>query len=1269
VLEEASVLEHPVTSSADRRGRARAQFKVGLRSAPYLADHGFQGMVVLPGSFYVEMARRVERELPGRAAGRLRNLRFLSPVLVAAEDTLLTVEVEERGRAAEYTFHEGDLAQPVARLEIDRAPAPPGAGPADAFSIEAFQAQSEAAIDAHRFYAMLGRNGNHYGPGFQRVSRIWHAGQRALGELAASGADSPSLLDAMIQVLAFFAIDQRSTFVLRSIESIELAERDVPDTLWVHAALAAGAGGAGSLVGDLRVFDGAGEPFAALSGVALSLLDPPETNGQTAATPLVIASNFTAEPVDDSLGFWGKHFGAPVRVEFAPYAQVFQQLLDAGSALRRNRHGVNAILLALEGWAARDRLGGMALDGDRAQRCFGDRARAVLPNGLEVVHLNKYETDYLYKEIFEDQSYLRHGIRLRDGATVVDIGANIGLFSLFVMSRCADARIYAFEPAPPAYERLKANCEAYGANALAFNLGVSDRPKTATLTYYEKSSVFSGFFADEAGDREAIEAVVRNTLRSEAAVEGEAVEDYVAQLTADRLRRSTHECRMTSVSEIIRENRIERIDLLKIDAEKSELDIVRGIEESDWPKIGQIVVEIHDPSGEAVRRIESFLRAKGYRCAVEQERLLERSGLSNLYATRDHADAAAAIDPAPRLAAGLQRNVRDFCAALAQYAKQATAPLILCVCPRAPAAQADADLNAALDDAERTLLAQARALANVRAISSAQPLARYPLGDYYDAHGHQLGRIPYTPECYAAIGTEVYRALFNLKRRPLKAIVLDCDNTLWRGVCGEDGALGVEVSAPYRRLQEFMVGQMRAGMLLCLCSRNNEKDVLEVFDRRPDMALKREHFAAWRINWGRKSDNLRSLAGELGLGLDSFVFIDDNPAECADVRSRCPGVLTLQLPQDVERIPAFLDHAWAFDHAAPTEEDRNRTRMYRENAERHKLREQACSLKDFINGLELRVEIAEASEEQLARVSQLTYRTNQFNFTTVRRTEGELKELLRGGHACQVVCVADRFGDYGLVGVVLYAAHADRYQVDTLLLSCRVLGKGVEHAVLAWLGRRALGDGKRFVELGYRPTQKNAPVREFLHSLGAREAGNLSFEAERLARLAYDPDARAEAPQEGTAPLEREIDVDDLSAPLQAIAEGLNGIDRLAAAIEQYRLEREPPTSAPGLEPAGTLHAALLAIWKKVLGRSRIGMNENFFDLGGTSLRAVQVIAGIRKELNRNVSILSLFESPTVNLLAARLSADSGAAGDAAAAGPALRRGQKRRNVMRRKAA
>ena len=174
-----------------------------------------------------------------------------------------------------------------------------------------------------------------------------------------------------------------------------------------------------------------------LSGVAFTLLDRVDVADEKAAANLVIASNFTAEPLEDSLKFWGDHFGVQIHIEFAPYNQIFQQLLDTRSAFRRNSDGVNVILLGLEEWAAGDRHALMDLDKERAEQCFGDRPRYVLPNGLEIVHLNQYETDYVYKEIFEDQCYLRHGIRLQDGDTVVDIGANIGLFSLFVMSRCS----------------------------------------------------------------------------------------------------------------------------------------------------------------------------------------------------------------------------------------------------------------------------------------------------------------------------------------------------------------------------------------------------------------------------------------------------------------------------------------------------------------------------------------------------------------------------------------------------------------------------------------------------------------------------------------------------------------------------------------------------------------------------------------------------------------------------------------------------------------
>jgi len=1262
----------------------RPEFRVGLRSSPYLADHAFQDMVVLPGSFYVDLALSVERAHSQRIPGVVRNIVFNSPVILSAEDSVIKLETRDLGDGCvEYTFYEAS-AEPggaqlstrryAARLEVDRYAATSGR----AFSTEPIT-QPLTLIEGERFYETLRENGNQYGPSFRNVSSIWRVGDQAVARLRVPNRDleggrhclHPALLDSVTQLLAPFISAQGRTFILRSIEKIEVADVEFPEELCGHAVLLPQADGdATTFVGDIRVFDASGKTYLELSRVAFTLLERTDAAEAKAATSLVVAANFTAEPLEDSLRFWGEHFGVGLGIEFAPYNQVFQQLLDAGSALRRNSGGVNVIALALEEWARRDRPALPDLGKEKAERCFGGRTRRVLPNGVEIVHLNRYETDYLYKEIFEDQCYLKHGIRLRDGDTVVDIGANIGMFSLFVMSRCADARILAFEPAPAVYELLKANCEAYGPGARAFNLGVSDRPKTERFTFYEKSSVFSGFHSDERVDREAIRAVVRNMLKG-ASVAGESVEDYVNELTADRLQRTTHECRLTSLSHIIREQQLDRIDLLKIDAEKSELDILKGIDEGDWAKIGQIVIEIHDPSGEAIERVRDLLAGKGYRCAVEQETLLERAGLYNLYATRREAGEV----PATGARATLERNVQEFCGALRSFMNHATAPLVLSICPRTPAA-GDAELKAALDDAEQALIAEAAGLSNVRVIGSALALQRYPLDDYYDSHAHRVGHVPYTPECYAAIGTAIFRAIYDLKKNPFKVIVLDCDNTLWKGVCGEDGPHGVEVTPPFRALQEFMLAQTKAGMVLCLCSKNNEKDALEVFERRTDMLLKREHLVSWRINWRAKSENIRSLAEELDLGLDSFIFVDDNPVECAEVRINCPEVLTLQLPRDTEAFSPFLDHVWAFDRAGSTAEDRNRTRMYQQNRERHRYREESLSLKDFVKGLQLRLDVSEVTESEIERVSQLTRRTNQFNLTTIRRSEAEIRSFLkRAGTRCLVVRAADRFGDYGLVGVLMYEVEANRYKVDTLLLSCRVLGRGVEHELVSRLARRALEERKALVELPFVPSAKNQPALEFLTSLGDADrdaaGGSWCFTAERLARLEYDPGEKAQAGSEAQAEAQTmpaALEVAGLSERLQRIGDDLRDIGRLAKAIEEHRLGSEPAPSAAAAPVGNALEVALAGIWRKVLGNPRIGIDDNFFEVGGTSLRAVQVVATIKRELGRTLSIVNVFECPTVRLLAARLSGSSAGAGAATApATAAAARGRDRRYNTARK--
>jgi len=721
------------------------------------------------------------------------------------------------------------------------------------------------------------------------------------------------------------------------------------------------------------------------------------------------------------------------------------------------------------------------------------------------------------------------------------------------------------------------------------------------------------------------------------------------------------------------------VNLLKIDAEKSELDIIDGIDEHDWPKIDQIVAEIHDPTRAALGRVTSLLEAKGFTCAVEQESMLDRAGLFNVYAIRSRtSDTAGTGAPSacPVVSDALSRNADELIAALRSFAGRTPRPLILCFCPRTPRADTHEGRGGMLDGVERRITDEGRAFANLRVIGSAALCRRYPLADFYDPQGDAAAHMPYTREAYAAIATAVVRMQHALARSPFKVIALDCDNTLWKGICGEDGALGIALTPNHLALQDFMIERMNAGMLLCLCSRNNERDVMEVFERRAEMRLAREHFVATRINWDSKSRNIRSLAQELGVGLESFVFVDDSPFDCAEVRTHCPQVTTLQLPVDDKSITAFLEHAWPFDTTASTDEDRTRTRMYRESVHRERFREQAFSLEDYVEGLELRIDVDEVTDEALPRVSQLTFRTNQFNCTTRRRSEGEIRVFLdRPGAHALMVRVADRFGDYGVVGVVMYECMATGFRVDTFLLSCRVLGRGVEHAVLAALGRRAVEQGAGAVHVEFTRSQKNSPALEFLASIGDRHeqgaATGFTFDAGCLAQLRYVPAASATAAASPDGPIAPAtapalaFDFVDGSMRLQQIAENLRDVRTLAQAIEERRMARQPANAQPEEVPASALQATLREIWRKVLGMRHVGLDDNFFDVGGTSLRAVQVLATIKQDLGQTLSIVSLFECPTVRLLAARMSAGADdRPGDSA--GAAVSRGRNRRYNLSR---
>jgi iturin family lipopeptide synthetase A len=359
----------------------------------------------------------------------------------------------------------------------------------------------------------------------------------------------------------------------------------------------------------------------------------------------------------------------------------------------------------------------------------------------------------------------------------------------------------------------------------------------------------------------------------------------------------------------------------------------------------------------------------------------------------------------------------------------------------------------------------------------------YHVPEVFDAVTDREGHIPFSNEYYAAVGTDIARKIIGFNNDAFKVIVLDCDNTLWEGICGEDGALGVRVPDPYLELQRFMLKKYNEGLLLTICSKNNQDDVREVFEKNPGMLLTKEHFAAWRIDWKPKSENIRSLARELNLGVDSFIFIDDSPNECAEVMSNCPEVLTLQLPESSESIPGFLSHIWALDKPVVTDEDTKRTRMYLEDKKRKETREKSRSLTDYLAGLEIKIAMNKMEPGQLARVSQLTRRTNQFNLSTIRRQEDEIQALIKKpGTTCWVIEVSDRFGDYGLAGVNITRKEEDYLFIDTFLLSCRVLGRGVEDAILVGLRRYCDDQGIKTLRADYYPTKKNKPIHEFMET-------------------------------------------------------------------------------------------------------------------------------------------------------------------------------------------
>ena len=349
-----------------------------------------------------------------------------------------------------------------------------------------------------------------------------------------------------------------------------------------------------------------------------------------------------------------------------------------------------------------------------------------------------------------------------------------------------------------------------------------------------------------------------------------------------------------------------------------------------------------------------------------------------------------------------------------------------------------------------------------------------------------LGKIAFSPEVFKHAAADIKAAVRAQRGQSRKLVVLDLDDTLWGGIVGDVGWQDVRlgghdpIGEAFSAFQRALKRLSHRGIVLAIVSKNTEAVALEAIDRHPEMVLRRGDFAGWRINWNDKAENIVALAAELSLGLDSVVFIDDNPAERARVRDALPQVLVPEWSSDKLMYEQALAELTCFDTMTLSDEDRARTRMYVSERERSVAKQSAQSIGDYLVSLGLKVTVESLLPSNIVRAAQLLNKTNQMNLTTRRLAEAQFMQWAAAeGHAVFVFRVSDRFDEYGLTGIASLVIDGDRAQVADYVLSCRVMGRGVEESMLHVLTEHGRALGAREIVAVYDATPRNAPCKSF----------------------------------------------------------------------------------------------------------------------------------------------------------------------------------------------
>lgn len=545
------------------------------------------------------------------------------------------------------------------------------------------------------------------------------------------------------------------------------------------------------------------------------------------------------------------------------------------------------------------------------------------------------------------------------------------------------------------------------------------------------------------------------------------------------------------------------------------------------------------------------------------------------------------------------------------------------------------------------------------------------ISDLFDSTSNEIGHIPYTEAGYSYLASQLARTLRAWKYQPFKVIVLDADNTLWQGVLGEEGVDGIQITEVHKMLQKFMLERRNEGFLLALCTKNNKVDIDELFSSRDDMVLKSSDFVYIKSNWNAKSGNIYEIAQELNLGLDSFIFLDDSSLEIEEVSTELPDVLALKLPEHTSQWELFLNHVWAFDTFKVTKEDRDRTKLYQAESKRREIARQHDQQDDFIAQLNVKTEFIPAQEALLPRIEQLTQRTNQFNLNGRRFSMDELKSYIKQpGQQVFALSVRDQFGEYGITGALFIRTEEKILHVDSWMLSCRVLSRGIEHHALHFLSAIASSKGVTNIRFHHIKTPKNVPIQQFFSGElfeAVSSAADISFKDFICDNLEKVPvigsfSVVKSLKSSNAPPIKKDSDQkeDNRNATLKSSNDeayenlpetswrafqhirnkryliGINNLHPKKLQDCRYTISNSIPADlAAYVEPISRSEHQIAAIWCELLDVNQVGRNDNFFHLGGDSLMATRLASKVFRTFEIDIDLKSFFEYPVLHELAA----------------------------------